>query len=172
MGDQGYGLYLLIVVCIVYEVKLVYDMGVEICMVIGGGNIFCGLQGSVQGMEWVIVDYMGMLVIIMNVLGMQVVLEVEGIYICVISVICMDEVVEFYICCCVMCYFEKKCVIIFVVGIGNFYFIIDIVVMLWVNEMGCEVIFKGIKVDGVYDKDFKKYVDVKCYDSVIYDEVL
>lgn len=85
----------------------------------------------------------------------------------------MDEVVEFYICCCVVCYLEKKCVCIFVVGIGNLYFIMDIVVILCVNEMVCEVILMGKNgVDGVYDKDLVEYDDVVCYDVISYDEVL
>lgn len=84
----------------------------------------------------------------------------------------MDQVCEFYICCCVVCYFEKKWVCIFVVGIGNLYFIIDIVVVFWLIEMFCEVIFMGKQVDGIYDSDFKKNFDVKCYDCISYDDVL
>lgn len=172
MGDQGYGLHPPTVARIAAEVKSVHDLGVEICMVIGGGNIFRGLQGSAQGMERATADYMGMLATVMNALGMQAALEAEGIHTRVISAIRMDEVCEPYIRRRAIRHLEKKRVCIFAAGTGNPYFTTDTAATLRANEMACEAIFKGTKVDGVYDKDPVKHADAKRYESVSYDEVL
>ncbi|MTH34240.1 UMP kinase [Paracoccus limosus] len=172
MGDQGYGLHPPTVARIAHEVKSVHAMGVEICMVIGGGNIFRGLQGSAQGMERATADYMGMLATVMNALGMQAALEAEGIHTRVISAIRMDEVAEPYIRRRAVRHLEKKRVCIFAAGTGNPYFTTDTAATLRANEMNCEAIFKGTKVDGVYDKDPKKFPDAKRYDDVTYDECL
>lgn len=172
MGDQGYGLHPPTVQRIADEVKSVHDMGVEICMVIGGGNIFRGLQGSAQGMERATADYMGMLATVMNALAMQAALEARGIHTRVISAIRMDEVAEPYIRRRAVRHLEKKRIIIFAAGTGNPYFTTDTAATLRANEMNCEAIFKGTKVDGVYDKDPKKHADAVRYDNVTYDEVL
>ena len=146
--------------------------GVEICLVIGGGNIFRGLQGSAQGMERTTADYMGMLATVMNALAMQAALEARGIHTRVISAIRMDEVAEPYIRRRAVRHLEKKRIIIFAAGTGNPYFTTDTAATLRANEMNCEAIFKGTKVDGVYDKDPKKHADAVRYDNVTYDEVL
>ena len=172
MGDQGYGLHPPTVARIASEVKSVHDMGTEICMVIGGGNIFRGLQGSAQGMERATADYMGMLATVMNALAMQAALEAEGIHTRVISAIRMDEVAEPYIRRRAIRHLEKKRVCIFAAGTGNPYFTTDTAATLRANEMNCQAIFKGTKVDGVYDKDPKKHADAVRYDNVTYDEVL
>ncbi|MEL6608362.1 MAG: UMP kinase [Pseudomonadota bacterium] len=172
MGDQGFGLHPPTVARVAQEVKNVHDMGVEICMVIGGGNIFRGLQGSAQGMERTTADYMGMLATVMNALGMQAALEEIGVYTRVISAIPMDQVCEPYIRRRAVRHLEKKRVCIFAAGTGNPYFTTDTAATLRANEMGCEAIFKGTKVDGVYDKDPVKHADAKRYDTVSYDEVL
>jgi uridylate kinase len=172
MGDQGYGLHPPTVARIAAEVKTVHDMGVEICMVIGGGNIFRGLQGSAQGMERATADYMGMLATVMNALAMQASLEAIGIHSRVISAIPMDTVCEPYIRRRAIRHLEKKRVCIFAAGTGNPYFTTDTAATLRANEMTCEAIFKGTKVDGVYDKDPKKFADAKRYTHVTYDEVL
>ncbi len=172
MGDQGYGLHPPTVSRIAAEVKTVHDMGVEICMVIGGGNIFRGLQGSAQGMERATADYMGMLATVMNALAMQAALEAQGIHTRVISAIPMDQVCEPYIRRRAIRHLEKKRVCIFAAGTGNPYFTTDTAATLRANEMGCQAIFKGTKVDGVYDKDPKKHPDARRYDRVSYDEVL
>ena len=172
MGDQGYGLHPPTVQRIADEVKSVHDMGVEICMVIGGGNIFRGLQGSAQGMERATADYMGMLATVMNALAMQAALEARGIHTRVISAIRMDEGAEPYIRRRAVRHLEKKRIIIFAAGTGNPYFTTDTAATLRANEMNCEAIFKGTKVDGVYDKDPKKHADAVRYDNVTYDEVL
>jgi uridylate kinase len=172
MGDQGYGLHPPTVERIANEVKTVHDMGVEICMVIGGGNIFRGLQGSAQGMERTTADYMGMLATVMNALGMQSALEELGIHTRVISAIPMDQVCEPYIRRRAVRHLEKNRVCIFAAGTGNPYFTTDTAATLRASEMRCEAIFKGTKVDGVYDKDPAKHDDAVRYDTVSFDDVL
>ncbi|WP_394356575.1 UMP kinase [Sedimentitalea todarodis] len=172
MGDQGYGLHPPTVQRIAQEVKSVHDLGVEICMVIGGGNIFRGLQGSAQGMERTTADYMGMLATVMNALAMQSALEGLNIHTRVISAITMNEVAEPYIRRRAVRHLEKQRVCIFAAGTGNPYFTTDTAATLRANEMKCEAIFKGTKVDGVYDKDPAKHDDAKRYDVVSYDDVL
>ena len=172
MGDTQYGLHPPTVERIAREVKSVYDMNVEICMVIGGGNIFRGLQGSAQGMERTTADYMGMIATVMNALAMQSALEKIGVFTRVISAIRMDEVAEPYIRRRAVRHLEKKRVCIFAAGTGNPYFTTDTAATLRANEMACEVIFKGTGVDGVYDKDPRKHEDAVRYDRVSYDDVL
>jgi uridylate kinase len=172
MGPQGYGLHPPTVQRIAEEVKKVHDMGVEICMVIGGGNIFRGLAGSAQGMERTTADYMGMLATVMNALAMQSALEGMGVFTRVISAIPMDQVCEPYIRRRAVRHLEKKRVVIFAAGTGNPYFTTDTAATLRASEMACQAIFKGTKVDGVYDKDPAKFDDAKRYDSVSYDEAL
>jgi uridylate kinase len=172
MGDLGYGLHPPTVQRIASEVKSVHELGVEICLVIGGGNIFRGLAGSAQGMERTTADYMGMLATVMNALAMQSALEQIGVFTRVISAIPMDQVCEPYIRRRAVRHLEKKRVCIFAAGTGNPYFTTDTAATLRANEMGCEAVFKGTKVDGVYDKDPKKHADAKRYDVVSYDETL
>lgn len=172
MGDQGYGLHPPTVERIAREVKSVHDMGVEICMVIGGGNIFRGLQGSAQGMERTTADYMGMLATVMNALAMQAALEGLGIHTRTISAIPMDQVCEPYIRRRAVRHLEKKRVCIFAAGTGNPYFTTDTAATLRANEMVCEAIFKGTKVDGVYDMDPMQHAEAKRYDRISYDDVL
>ena len=172
MGDQGYGLHPPTVERIAAEVKTVHDLGAEICMVIGGGNIFRGLQGSAQGMERTTADYMGMLATVMNALAMQSCLEEQGIYTRVVSAIPMDQVCEPYIRRRAVRHLEKKRVVIFAAGTGNPYFTTDTAATLRASEMACEAIFKGTQVDGIYDKDPKQHKDAVRYASVTYDEVL
>ncbi|SDD82468.1 uridylate kinase [Paracoccus isoporae] len=172
MGDQGFGLHPPTIARIADEVESVHRLGVEVCMVIGGGNIFRGLQGSAQGMERTTADYMGMLATVMNALAMQSALEAKGIHTRVITAIRMDEVAEPYIRRRAVRHLEKKRVIIFAAGTGNPYFTTDTAATLRASEMNCEAIFKGTKVDGVYDKDPKKFPDARRYDEVSYDEAL
>ena len=172
MGDTAFGLHPPTVQRIAREVKSVHDMGVEICMVIGGGNIFRGLQGSAQGMERTTADYMGMLATVMNALAMQSALEELKIHTRVISAIPMDQVCEPYIRRRAVRHLEKKRVCIFAAGTGNPYFTTDTAATLRAKEMSCEAIFKGTKVDGVYDKDPNKFDDAVRYERISYDEVL
>ncbi|MEL6171485.1 MAG: UMP kinase [Pseudomonadota bacterium] len=172
MGDQGFGLHPPTVERIAQEVKSVHEMGVEVCMVIGGGNIFRGLQGSAQGMERTTADYMGMLATVMNALAMQSALEKIGVYCRVITAIRMDEVAEPYIRRRAVRHLEKKRVCIFAAGTGNPYFTTDTAATLRASEMACEAIFKGTKVDGVYDKDPVKHDDAERFDAISYSDVL
>jgi uridylate kinase len=172
MGDQGFGLHPPTVERIAREVKSVHDLGVEICMVIGGGNIFRGLQGSAQGMERTTADYMGMLATVMNALAMQSALEGLGVFTRVISAIPMDQVCEPYIRRRAVRHLEKKRVCIFAAGTGNPYFTTDTAATLRASEMSCQAIFKGTKVDGVYDKDPVQFDDAKRFDTISYDDVL
>jgi uridylate kinase len=172
MGDQGFGLHPPTVQRIAREVKSVHDMGVEICMVIGGGNIFRGLQGSAQGMERTTADYMGMLATVMNALAMQSALEAMGVFTRVISAIPMDQICEPYIRRRAVRHLEKKRVCIFAAGTGNPYFTTDTAATLRASEMGCEALFKGTRVDGVYDRDPRQHADARRYERITYDEVL
>ncbi len=172
MGDQGFGLHPPTVTRIAREVKSVHDLGVEICMVIGGGNIFRGLQGSAQGMERTQADYMGMLATVMNALGMQAALEEQGVYTRVISAIPMDQVCEPYIRRRAVRHLEKGRVCIFAAGTGNPYFTTDTAAALRASEMACEAIFMGKQVDGIYDSDPKTNPDAKRFDQISYDVVL
>ncbi len=173
MGDQGFGLHPPTVQRIAREVKSVHDLGVEICMVIGGGNVFRGLAGSAQGMERTTADYMGMLATVMNALAVQSALEGLGVFTRVISAIRMDEVAEPYIRRRAVRHLEKKRVCIFAAGTGNPYFTTDTAATLRANEMNCEAIFMGKNgVDGVYDKDPSKHADAVRYDTVSYDDCL
>ena len=172
MGELGYGLNPSTVERIAREVRSVHDLGIEICMVIGGGNIFRGLQGSAQGMERTTADYMGMLATVMNALAMQGALEAVGVHTRVISAIPMDQVCEPYIRRRAVRHLEKGRVCIFAAGTGNPYFTTDTAATLRATEMRCEAIFKGTKVNGVYDKDPKKFSDAVRYTNISYDEVL
>ena len=172
MGDQGYGLHPPTVERIAAEVKTVHEMGAEICMVIGGGNIFRGLQGSAQGMERTTADYMGMLATVMNALAMQSSLEEQGIHTRVVSAIPMDQVCEPYIRRRAVRHLEKKRVVIFAAGTGNPYFTTDTAATLRASEMACEAIFKGTQVNGIYNKDPNLHSDAVRYNTVTYDEVL
>jgi uridylate kinase len=172
MGPQGYGLHPPTVERIAREIKDVHDMGVEICLVIGGGNIFRGLQGSAQGMERTTADYMGMLATVMNALAMQGALESLKVFTRVISAIPMDQVCEPYIRRRAVRHLEKGRVCIFAAGTGNPYFTTDTAATLRASEMNCEAIFKGTGVDGVYDSDPRKNPDAKRYTTISYDEFL
>ena len=172
MGDQGYGLHPPTLQRLAAEVKAVHDLGVEICLVIGGGNIFRGLQGAAHGMERTSADYMGMLATVMNALGMQAALEALGVHTRVISAIPMDQVCEPYIRRRAIRHLEKGRVCIFAAGTGNPYFTTDTAATLRAMEMNCGAILKGTQVDGVYDADPKTTPGAKRFDRISYDEVL
>ena len=172
MGDQGYGLHPPTVDRIADEIRSVRDMDVEVCLVIGGGNIFRGLQGAAQGMERTTADYMGMLATVMNALAMQSALETRGVYTRVMSAIPMDQVCEPYIRRRAVRHLEKGRVCIFAAGTGNPYFTTDTAATLRASEMHCDAIFKGTQVDGVYDSDPKTNPDAQRFDRITYDQVL
>ena len=172
MGDQGYGISPPTIERIASEVKSVHDMDVQICMVIGGGNIFRGLQGSAQGMERTTADYMGMLATVMNALAMQSALEGQGVYTRVISAIPMDQICEPYIRRRAVRHLEKNRVCIFTAGTGNPYFTTDTAAALRASEMACDAVFMGKQVDGIYDSDPKTNSKAKRYEKISYNKVL
>ncbi|MEM9099022.1 MAG: UMP kinase [Pseudomonadota bacterium] len=172
MGDQGFGLHPPTVNAIAKEIEKAHIKGIQICLVIGGGNIFRGLSGAAQGMERAQADYMGMLATVMNALGMQSALEGLGIHTRVQSAIPMDSVCEPYLRRRAVRHLEKGRIVIFAAGTGNPYFTTDTAATLRAMEMNCNAIFKGTQVDGVYDSDPKKNPDAIRYESVSYDEVL
>ncbi len=172
MGSQKYGLHPPTVERIAGEIKQIHELGVEICMVIGGGNVFRGLHGSAQGMERTTADYMGMLATVMNALAMQAALESLDVPTRVLSAIPMDQICEPYIRRRAMRHLEKNRVCIFASGTGNPYFTTDTAATLRASELDCEAIYKGTKVDGVYDVDPSQNDGAARYGRVSFDEVL
>ena len=172
MGGQGYGISPPTIERIAAEVKSVHDMGVQICMVIGGGNIFRGLQGSAQGMERTTADYMGMLATVMNALAMQSALEGQGVFTRVVSAIPMDQICEPYIRRRAVRHLEKNRVCIFTAGTGNPYFTTDTAAALRASEMACDAVFMGKQVDGIYDSDPKTNLKAKRYENISYNKAL
>lgn len=153
MGDKGYGIDSAVIDSIAEEIKDVHEMGIEIAVVIGGGNIFRGLAATAIGMERASADYMGMLATVLNALALQDALEKKGVVNRVQSAIEMRALAEPYIRRRAIRHLEKKRVVIFAAGTGNPYFSTDTAAALRAIEIGAEVILKGTKVDGVYDSD-------------------
>ena len=172
MGPQEYGLDQETVKRIARDVQAVNRMGVEICLVIGGGNIFRGVTAATQGMQRAAADYMGMLATVMNALAMQNALEQLGVHTRVQSAITMTAVCEPYIRRRALRHMEKGRVVIFAAGTGNPFFTTDTAAALRASEMGCDVLLKGTKVDGVYSADPRKVPDAQRYDRLTYLEVL
>ena len=172
MGDRDYGLDPETVERIARDVKLVHDESVEVCLVIGGGNIFRGLSGAASGMERASADYMGMLATVINSLAMQNALERLDVPTRVQSAIPMSTVAEPYIRRRAVRHLEKGRVVIFAAGTGNPYFTTDTAAALRASEMGCEVLMKGTKVDGVYSADPAKVSGAERIERLSYLEVL
>ncbi len=172
MGEQDFGLEPKAMERIAKEIKAVRDMDVEICLVIGGGNIFRGLSGVMAGLERSSADHMGMLATVMNALGVQSVLESIGVATRVLSAIPMTTVCEPYIRRRAQRHMEKGRVVIFAAGTGNPFFTTDTAATLRASEMNCDVMLKGTQVDGVYSADPKKVADAEMYDNLSYKDVL
>jgi uridylate kinase len=172
MGEQGHGIDPAYVTRIAEEVKAARDSGLEICMVIGGGNIFRGMAGAAAGMDRAQADYMGMLATVMNALAMQNALEQLGVHTRVQSAIQMDQVCEPVIRRRAERHLEKGRVVIFAAGVGSPYFTTDSGAALRAAEMKCDALLKGTSVDGVYDSDPKTNPQAKRFDTVPYDKVL
>ena len=173
MGPESYGISSETVKDIARQVKRVLDdTSVELCLVIGGGNIFRGISGATQGMERANADYMGMLATVINALATQDALEQEGVPTRVMSAIPMASLCEPYIRRRAVRHLEKGRVVIFAAGTGNPYFTTDTTAALRAAEMGCDALLKGTQVDGVYDADPHKVPDAKRYDRLTYLEVL
>jgi uridylate kinase len=172
MGDREYGLEPETVERVAEEVKAVVALGIEVCLVIGGGNIFRGISGAARGMERASADYMGMLATVINSLAMQSALERLGVQTRVQSAIPMSTVCEPYIRRRAVRHMEKGRVVIFGAGTGNPFFTTDTAAALRASEMGCDALLKGTKVDGVYTADPNKVADAVRYERLTYLEVL
>ena len=172
MGPGQFGIDIPTCEKFAHAIKQAQDTGAEVCLVIGGGNIFRGVAGAAKGMERAQADSMGMLATIMNALAMQSVLESIGVPTRVQSAIRMESICEPYIRRRAIRHMQKGRVVIFAAGTGNPFFTTDTAATLRANEMSCEAIFKGTKVDGVYDMDPMKHAEAKRYDRISYDDVL
>lgn len=172
MGGQGYGIDQSVVDRIAREMVEVCGLGVQAALVIGGGNIFRGLPASAKGVDRATGDYMGMLATVINSLALQDSLERHGAMTRVVSAITMQQIAEPYIRRRAIRHLEKGRVVIFAAGTGNPYFSTDTAASLRAMEVGAEVILKGTKVDGVYDKDPALHRDAKRFSEVSYLEVL
>ncbi len=172
MGGQAYGIDMGTAERIAEEVGAAVAAGYELCLVIGGGNIFRGLQAAAKGMDRAAADYMGMLATVMNALAMQTALERRGVQTRVQSAIPMTTVCEPYIRRRAVRHMEKGRVVIFAAGTGNPFFTTDTAAALRAAEMGCDALLKGTQVDGVYSADPKTHPDAERYDQLDYIDVI
>jgi uridylate kinase len=172
MGVRDCGLDPALVSRIAGEIAAVHALGVELCLVIGGGNIFRGLSGAAVGMERASADYMGMLATVINSLAMQNALECCGVTTRVQSAISMQAVCEPYIRRRALRHLEKGRVVIFAAGTGNPFFTTDTAAALRASEMGCDALLKATKVDGVYDADPQLVSGARRFERLSYHEVL
>ena len=172
MGVDSYGIDVSTVDRVAKEISQVCKLGIETCLVIGAGNIFRGLSGAAAGMDRASADYMGMLATVMNSLAMQNSLERLGFQTRIQSAISMTEVCETYTRRRAIRHMEKNRIVIFAAGTGNPYFTTDTAAALRASEMDCDAIFKGTKVDGIYDKDPIEYNEATKFDKITYSEVL
>ena len=172
MGEGKYGIHPPTLARIASEVKEVVEAGVQVAMVIGGGNIFRGVAGSVDGMDRASADYMGMLATAINALALQDALEKQGVFTRVQSAIKMEQIAEPYIRRRAVRHLEKGRVVIFAGGTGNPYFTTDTAASLRAMEIQAEVILKATKVDGVYNSDPKKDPSARRYKTLTYMDVL
>ena len=172
MGNQGYGVDPAVAARVAEEIKEVHGLGVELAIVIGGGNIFRGLSATAQGMDRVSGDLMGMLATVINAIALQDALEKISIYTRVVSAIEMREVAEPYIRRRAIRHLEKRRVVIFAAGTGNPYFSTDTAAALRAMEIKAEVILKATKVDGIYDADPVKVKTATMFTEIRYIDVL
>ena len=171
-GPEGYGIDPGAVSRIAGEIKEVHELGIDIAIVIGGGNIFRGLEASVYGMDRVTADHMGMLATVINALALQDSLEKIGVATRVLSAIAVEELAEPFIRRRAIRHLEKNRVVIFAAGTGNPYFTSDTAATLRALEVHAELILKGTRVDGVYDSDPEKNASAVRYDTLTYTEVI
>lgn len=172
MGDALFGIDTKTIEAVAEDIKEVIEYGIELCLVIGGGNIFRGVSLAGKGMDRANADYMGMLATVMNALALQGALEKVGVYTRVQSAIPMEAVCEPYIRRRALRHLEKGRVVIFAAGLGAPFFTTDTPAALRTAEMGCDALFKGTSVDGVYTADPKKDPSAQRYESLSYQEVL
>jgi len=172
MGKQAYGIDTDMVLRVAEEIKGVVEQGIEVCLVIGGGNIFRGVSGAAAGMERATGDYMGMLATVMNALAMQSALEQRNVPVRVMSALPISAVCEPYIRRRAMRHMEKGRIVIFAAGTGNPFFTTDTAAALRASERNCAALLKGTRVDGVYDSDPEESMNAKRYDALRYIDVL
>ena len=172
MGDMGYGIDPEVAERVAREVTEIVSKGVQVAVTVGGGNIFRGLAGSAKGMDRAQADYIGMLATVMNALALQDAFERQGQMCRVMSAIEMHEVCETYIRRRAIRHLEKGRVVIFAAGTGNPYFTTDTTAALRACEIDAECLMKATKVDGIYDKDPKKFVDAQRFDKITYLDVI
>ncbi len=172
MGDMDYGIDPVYIRRLAGEVKAISDVGVEVAMVIGGGNIFRGAGLAEAGMDRVTGDHMGMLATVINCLSMQDALENQGAYCRVMSALPINAVCEDYIRRRAVRHLEKGRIVLFAAGTGNPFFTTDSAASLRAVEVGADVMIKGTKVDGIYDKDPMKFDDAVKYETVSFDEAV
>jgi uridylate kinase len=172
MGDQQYGIDHKMLLYYSSQIKEIVDIGVEVAVVIGGGNIFRGLSAAESGIERTQGDYMGMLATVINGMALQSVMESQGIYTRLVSAIEMKSIAEPYIRRRAMRHLEKGRVVIFSAGTGNPYFTTDSAAALRANEIDADVILKGTRVDGIYTADPEKHPDATKFDHVTFRQAL
>ena len=172
MGKQTYGIDTDMVLRVAEEIKGVSEQGIEVCLVIGGGNIFRGVSGAAAGMERATGDYMGMLATVMNALAMQSALEQKDVPVRVMSALPISAVCEPYIRRRAMRHMEKGRIVIFAAGTGNPFFTTDTAAALRASEMNCDALLKGTRVDGVYSEDPEKNPHAILYSQLDYNTVL
>ena len=172
MGEQTYGIDPVVATQIAKDIAEIQSMGVEIALVLGGGNIFRGVAASSRGMDRAHADYMGMLATVINSLALQDALESRGSHTRVLSAIRINEVAEDYVRRRAIRHLEKGRVVIFAAGTGNPYFTTDTAASLRAMEIGAEIVMKATKVDGVYDKDPHKHKDARMFRRLSYLDVL
>jgi uridylate kinase len=172
MGDKNFGIHPERLQHYAAEIKSLIELGVEVAVVIGGGNIFRGLQAADSGIERVQGDYMGMMATVINGMALQSALELKGVYTRLISAIEMKEIAEPYIRRRATRHLEKGRVVIFSAGTGSPYFTTDSAAALRANEINAEVILKGTRVDGIYSADPEKHPDAERYDNISFKRVI
>lgn len=172
MGDQGFGISLEVIKFVADEVRSIHALGVQVAIVVGGGNIFRGLAASSQGMDRASADHMGMLATVINSLALSDALDKIGVATRVQSAIAMNEIAEPYILKKAVRHLEKGRVVIFAAGTGNPYFTTDTAAVLRAQEIHAEVLLKATKVDGVYDSDPEIHHDAKFIKEITYMKVL
>lgn len=172
MGDKSYGMSAEVIADLARQIKEVHDNGVEVCVVVGAGNIFRGARDALVGMKRTVADQIGMLGTVMNSLSLQNALESIDVPTRVLSGIEIPAVCENYVYRSAMRHLEKRRVIIFAGGTGNPYFTTDTGAALRASEMQCDVLLKATQVDGVYDSDPNKNNDAKKFETITYDEVI
>jgi uridylate kinase len=172
MGNQGYGINTEVLKNIASEIAETAKLGVEVAVVVGGGNIFRGVSESARGMDRASADYVGMLATVMNAVSLQEAIEKQGVVTRVQSAIPMSQLAEPYIRRRAMRHLEKGRVVIFGAGTGNPFFTTDTAAALRAMEIGAEILLKATKVDGIYDKDPKKFPDAKKYKTVTFMDAL